>query len=81
VTLDLVQAMDAGRYLVSTDGQNFAHPDDAALARIILASARKPMIFCNYASTRTVPWVERAASVGAVVKLPRPGRTGLRVSA
>ena len=66
---------------MSTDGGNFAHPDDAALARIILASAGKPTIFCNYASTRTVPWVERAASVGAVVKLPRTGRIGLRVSA
>ena len=81
VTLDLVEAMDARRYLVSTDGGNFAHPDDAALARIILASRRKPTIYCNYASTRTVPWVERATSVGAVVKLPRNGKTGLRVTA
>jgi beta-lactamase superfamily II metal-dependent hydrolase len=81
VTTDFVGAMDAARYLVSTNGDNFAHPDDAALARIILASRRKPTIYCNYASTRTVPWVERAASVGAVVKLPRTGASGLRVTA
>ncbi len=81
VTTDLVEAVDARDYLVSSDGVNFGHPDDAALARIILASARRPTIHCNYASTRTAPWVERAKSAGAVVKLPRAGTTGRRVSA
>ena len=81
VTTDLVEAIDARRYLVSTDGGNFAHPDDAALARIILASRRPATLYCNYASGRTVPWVDRAASVGAAVKLPRSGRAGIRVTA
>lgn len=80
VTTELVEVIDAARYLVSTNGDNFGHPDDAALARIIRSSARPPTFYCNYATERTIPWVARAASVGATVVLPRD-RDGLRVSA
>lgn len=75
-----MRAVDSAHYLVSTDGGNFAHPDDAALARILLDSARPATIHCNYASDRTVPWVARATSVGGTVAVPR-GKAGLRVSA
>lgn len=81
VTADLVAIVDAQRYLVSSNGENFAHPDDASLARVILGSRRKPVFYCNYASERTVPWVERARSVNATVRLPRNRGGGLRVTA
>lgn len=80
VTTELVEVLDAARYLVSSNGDNFGHPDDAALARVIRSSARPPTFYCNYASARTLPWVQRASSVGATVVLPR-GAGGLRVSA
>jgi hypothetical protein len=80
VTSDLISVMDARRYLVSTNGDNFAHPDDAAMARIIVSSKRPPTIYCNFATARTTPWVDRGAALGATVVLPKPGKSGLRVS-
>ena len=81
VTSEMIEVMDARRYLVSTNGDKFAHPDDAALARIIVSSKRPPAIYCNFATARTTPWVDRAEALGATVMLPKPGRAGLRVSA
>lgn len=81
VTTELIEVIDTGNYLVSTNGDTFGHPDDEAIARIICSSARPVTIHCNYASERTSPWVARAASVGATVKLPANGAAGLRVVA
>lgn len=81
VTAELIDAIAAKRYLISTNGDNFAHPDHAAIARIILGSARPPTFYCNYRSAFTVPWQERAADVGAKFVLPANGREGLRVLA
>ena len=78
VTAALVAAIDADRYLVSTNGDGYAHPDDSAVARLILGSPRPVKLFCNYASARTLPWAERAAEVGITVKLPKSS-PGLRV--
>jgi Metallo-beta-lactamase superfamily len=79
VTTKLIEAIDAERYLVSTNGDNFGHPDHAALARTILASKRPPTFYCNYRSDLTLPWAERAPAVDATFVLPEPGRIGLRV--
>ena len=76
VTSALVEAIEASRYLVSTDGMTFGHPDDAALARIVRFSAAPAQIYCNYASTRTRSWVKRAEAAGAQMILPQ-GEDGL----
>jgi hypothetical protein len=81
VTTTLIEAIDAERYLVSTNGDNFGHPDHAALARTILASARRPTFYCNYRNDLTTPWAERAPAVDATFVLPEPGCVGLRVPA
>lgn len=81
VTSELIEAIDASRYLVSTNGDTFGHPDDPAIARVIRPSAQSATIYCNYASERTIPWNERAESVGAKVVLPKEGKTGIRVRA
>lgn len=81
VTAALIDTIAAKRYLISTNGDNFAHPDHAAIARIIVGSARPPTFYCNYRSEFTEPWQERAADVGAKFVLPAQGRMGLRVSA
>lgn len=80
LTTALVEAMAATRYLVSSDGAIHGHPDDSALARLILASPAAPTLYCNYASTRTIPWSERAEEVGATFVLPKPGKKGLKVA-
>lgn len=75
----LIEAIDCRRYLLSTNGDNFGHPDDTAIARAVLGSRGPIKFFCNYASDRTKPWVARGAHVGATFILPKPGRSGLRV--
>lgn len=79
VTTELLEAIDTSCYLISTDGMNFGHPDDEALARVLRASARPPHIYCNYATDRTKGWVSRAAHVGAAVVLPEEDATSIRV--
>jgi len=76
----VVAAISATRYLVSADGSLHGHPDDSALARVVLGSPAPPTFYCNYASTRTTPWAERGGEVGAGVVLPKPGRSGLKVT-
>ena len=79
VTTRLIEAMDSSRYLVSTDGMTFGHPDDAALARVVRTSASPAQFYCNYASPRTLGWVKRAEAVGAKIILPPNGATSMRV--
>ncbi|MGH9158023.1 MAG: ComEC/Rec2 family competence protein [Acidimicrobiales bacterium] len=81
VTTELVEAMDVSRYLVSTNGDTFGHPDDAVLARLLRSSARPATIHCNYATDRTTPWRAPAAAFGVKVVMPAAGAAGLRVSA
>ena len=79
VTAALVAAIDATRYLVSSNGDDYAHPDDSTIARLILGSTGPVTVYANYASTRTLPWAERAAEAGITVKLPR-SKPGIRVT-
>jgi beta-lactamase superfamily II metal-dependent hydrolase len=81
VTTELIESMDVAKYLVSSNGDNYAHPDDDTIARIVLASSRPPTFYCNYASARTRYWAERAATVGAKVVLPKERARSLRVPA
>jgi beta-lactamase superfamily II metal-dependent hydrolase len=81
LTEGLVDAMDCGKYLLSSNGENFGHPDDAAIARVILHSKRAPTFYANFRSDRTLPWLAAAPDVGAAFVLPKEGAAGLRVTA
>jgi len=55
VTAGLIEALDCPLWLVSSNGVRFRHPDDAALARVVLKGARGdrlPCIAWNYRSDR-----------------------------
>jgi hypothetical protein len=79
VTTELIEAIQTSRYLISTDGMTFGHPDDAAIARILQSSAEPARIYCNYASDRTKGWVKRAAAAGGKVILPGGGSKPVRI--
>ena len=81
VTTALIASIETSRYLVSTDGLTFGHPDDAALARVIRSTASPAQIYCNYASKRNLSWVRRAEAAGAKVIVPQGGATSMRVEA
>jgi beta-lactamase superfamily II metal-dependent hydrolase len=57
VTAGLVDAVDAGAWLVSSDGTQFRHPDPPAIARILRAARSRPAhLAFNVPSTFTRWW-------------------------
>lgn len=85
VTLDLLRVAPAQRYLVSTNGDRFGHPDDIALARVAtaLGGPRDPIeLWFNYASETAQRWSDPVlqAKHGFVVQCPdKRGPAGARI--
>ncbi|MEA3217747.1 MAG: hypothetical protein QOJ19_3903 [Acidimicrobiia bacterium] len=60
VSIELLQLVDCRRYLVSTNGAYFNHPDPAAIARVIVAGGEAPEVHFNYHSPRSAMWDDPA---------------------
>ena len=57
VTKALLSKLACDRYFVSTSGQQFNHPDDVAIARVITADGPRPRtLYFNYAKPKTKGW-------------------------
>ena len=56
VSRALVQAVPAQHYLVSTNGDIFHHPDDEAIARIVIGAPPGATLWFNYRTPRTARW-------------------------
>lgn len=56
VTAALVGLAPADHYLICTNGDRFGHPDDEALARVIVADGPERALWFNYRTARTVRW-------------------------
>jgi hypothetical protein len=84
VSATMVKKLQCDRFLISSNADNFGHPDDSALARLILAGDVPSTFYCNYRSPRTLAWSRRSGDVeGApapVFTLPKEGKAGLRVT-
>ena len=80
VSTELIEAVDVANYLISSNGDNYGHPDNATMARILLASARPPTFFCNYNTDRTLPWKQAVEAFDGTMVLPKEGKSGLRAS-
>lgn len=52
----LLNLLDCKRFLVSTNGNTFNHPDPETIARIIVQSGPEVELFFNYLSDETRPW-------------------------
>jgi glyoxylase-like metal-dependent hydrolase (beta-lactamase superfamily II) len=82
VTAPLVSALDCRRWLVSTNGVRFQHPDDAALARVVVVGTRnggEPIIGWNYRSARFKAFTRRFPPANSGYELCLPGKSGLVV--
>ncbi len=79
VSRELIELLDCPRYLVSTNGNIFDHPDAEAIARIIKYGGRSPMIFFNYLSVTTKRWKEESmrSRTGFNVRFPEPEGMGI----
>jgi beta-lactamase superfamily II metal-dependent hydrolase len=79
VTNELLKTVRADHYIVSTNGAIFSHPDDEAVARVLVHGGRQPTLWFNYATERNRRWAEPAlrSKYGHQVQYPASGRTGL----
>ena len=60
VSAELVQLLDCPRYLLSTNGDHFYHPDRQAMARIIKYGGDEKRIYFNYKSHLNDVWGDEA---------------------
>jgi len=79
VTTDLLKAIRADHYIVSTNGAIFRHPDDEAIARVAMHGGGKARIWFNYGSDRNRRWgdPELRREYGYEVMLPDEGHAGV----
>lgn len=80
VTQELMRAVQAKHYVFSTNGAIFNHPDDEAVARVIVGSTQ-PTLWFNYATERNRRWAEPAlrARYDYGVRNPEVGQAGITV--
>jgi len=53
---DLMEAVDCRRFLVSTNGKQFRHPNGEAIARVIRSATPKPILVFNYRTGFNAMW-------------------------
>jgi beta-lactamase superfamily II metal-dependent hydrolase len=70
ISTRMLELIDCDRWLISTNGLNYGHPDDSAIAKVITSSARPVTFYCNYATGRTHPWELKGPGVGAAFEFP-----------
>ncbi len=81
VNAALVQLIAAERWLFSSDGTFFNHPDPEAVARVI-EGAQHPLLVFNYRSKRTAIWddAQLMERFGYSVAYPAAGQAGLAIT-
>jgi beta-lactamase superfamily II metal-dependent hydrolase len=79
---DLLHLLDCRRFLVSTSGARFNHPDREAVARAIKYGGAKPEICFNYRSSDNKVWAREDLKerYGYEAFYPEKGLEGIRVS-
>jgi len=85
VSTDLVQLLECPRYLVSTNGDHFCHPDRQAIARLIKHGRQggvPPALHFNYRSPYNEVWADPALQErhGYSTVYPPEGQAGITVS-
>jgi len=56
LTNALLDKLSCRRYLVSTNGDHFSHPDHEALARVLVKGGREPLLLFNYETKFNQGW-------------------------
>lgn len=75
-SLEFARAVQSPRWLVSTDGAVFGHPDPEALARVVVGQDEPPTFFFNYDTTHIADVVSAAGERFRVVLPPERGGAG-----
>jgi beta-lactamase superfamily II metal-dependent hydrolase len=86
LSTELLQLVDCPRYLLSSNGNHFFHPDRQAVARTIRYGRRertaRPTLYFNYRSRNNDVWddPELKERYAYTPHYPKPGSDGLRLS-
>jgi beta-lactamase superfamily II metal-dependent hydrolase len=82
VTSELLKAVRADHYVFSTNNAIFNHPDDEAVARVLVHGGRQPTLWFNYTTARNLRWAEPAlrAKFGYQVRYPASGQDGVVIA-
>lgn len=72
VSTELLQAVECSRYLISTDGSVFEHPDEEAIARILQHGGETVELCFNYEGPTTRRWKSFTPSKGQPLENYRP---------
>jgi beta-lactamase superfamily II metal-dependent hydrolase len=80
-TLALLDQVECPRYLVSSNGDIFGHPDREAIARVIVNGGERPTLCFNYRSALNALWEERTLRdrYRYDTVYPGEGQAGIRV--
>lgn len=81
ITREILALAPAERYLFSTDGGYFNHPDDEAVATVIRHGQRAAELIFNYDNPRTRPWDVAALRecFGYACRYPEKHSVGIRI--
>jgi len=83
VSTDLISLLDCSRYLISTNGDHFYHPDREAIARIIKHgkhSGGDPELIFNYRTRYNDVWADLQDKYGFTARYPDSAQPGQVVS-
>lgn len=82
ITVDLLGAVQAKHYIVSTNGAIFGHPDDEAIARVVIHGGAGRNISFNYRNEHTAKWegAELQARYGYKAGFPATGQSGTTIT-
>jgi hypothetical protein len=80
LSADLLESIDCRRFLVSTNGSYFDHPEPVAIARIIKFGGQSPELIFNYRTEHTERWDDASlrSAHGYEVSYPDADRDGFR---
>jgi beta-lactamase superfamily II metal-dependent hydrolase len=79
VSNELIQLLDCPKYLISTNGSHFCHPDRQAVARIIKHGGPKPSLHFNYKTKFNSVWEDESLRdrYGYTAHFPSAEQAGL----
>ena len=81
MTRELLEQIRCRRYLFSSSGAKYYHPDEAAVARVICWGGSRVKLYFNYRSDETAIWDKETLRnrYGYQTFYPEEGEEGLRV--
>ena len=57
-TASFLKLVDCSRFLISTDGSQFGHPDDEAIARLLEFGSKPTQLYFNYRNAKSDRWTD-----------------------